>query len=120
MPSPQETLLRGLFSPVPTQTTFLSDGATQTSPTDTVASWSNWCSKVVPLLVVLRRPPEAVATQNVLGSASKTEMATMRPPMLAGPMQRHVSGLSQSAGSRPSADSGVGSAFLASSGALAA
>jgi len=29
----------------------------------TVASRSNWCSKVVPLLVVLRRPPEAVATQ---------------------------------------------------------
>ena len=39
------------------------DGATQTSPMETVASLSNWCSKVTPLLTVLMSPPEAVAIQ---------------------------------------------------------
>src|SRR3954447_19777875 len=43
-PSPNETELRGLASPVLTHTTSLLDGATATAPTDTVASRSNWCS----------------------------------------------------------------------------
>ena len=57
--------MRGLFSPVPTQTMSLLDGATATSPIDTVASLSNWCSKVTPLLLVFSSPPEAVATHQV-------------------------------------------------------
>src|ERR1700694_4583226 len=69
-PSPYETELRGLFSPVPTQTMFLSDGATHTSPIETVASLSNWCTNVIPLFSVLSRPPLAVATQYTQGSAS--------------------------------------------------
>src|SRR4051812_9522231 len=77
---------------------FLSDGATHTSPTETVVSRSNWCSKVTPLLEVLSNPPEAVATQNVVGSASNTEKATIRPPIEAGPMQRHDRALVQLAG----------------------
>src|SRR5690242_958423 len=67
------------------------DWATQTSPRETVVSWSNWCSKVTPLLAVLSRPPEAVATQYVAGSASYTETATTRPPIEAGPIDRQVS-----------------------------
>ena len=51
---------------------------------------------MIPLFIVLSRPPPAVATQQVHGSASKTEMATIRPPMLAGPIDRQVSALSQS------------------------
>src|SRR5437016_4481000 len=68
-PSPYDTEFRGLASPAPTQTIFRSEGATQTSPIDTVASWSNWCSKLMPLFTVLISPPEAVATQYVHGSA---------------------------------------------------
>src|SRR5947209_8663057 len=79
------------------------DCATQTSPMETVASLSNWCSKVVPLLVVLSSPPEAVATQYMLGSASYTEMAVMRPAMLAGPTQRQARVLTQASGRVPSA-----------------
>src|SRR5262249_7124702 len=70
---------------------------------DTVRSLSNWCSKVVPLLVVLSSPPEAVATYQTVGSASYTATEVMRPLMLAGPMQRQVMGLTQSAPSVPSA-----------------
>src|SRR5262245_47473732 len=81
----------------------LFDGATHTSPIDTVASRSNWCSKVMPLLLVLSRPPEAVAIQKVVGSSSQIETAVMRPPMFAGPMQRQVSGLSHSGDNNPSA-----------------
>src|SRR5438105_7281239 len=76
----------------------LLDCATATSPMETVLSWSNWCSKVTPLLVVLSSPPEAVAIQYVVGSASKTEKATIRPPMDAGPMQRHDRALVQLGG----------------------
>src|SRR5262249_51445168 len=87
----------------------LFDGATATSPMQTVASRSNWCSKVVPLLVVLSSPPEAVATQYVVGSASFTANATIRPLMLAGPIARQVKALTQSAGRPPLGLGAVGS-----------
>src|SRR5262245_14701203 len=77
---------------------FRSEGATQTSPMDTVASLSNGCSKVEPLLMVWSNPPLAVAIQYVEGSASKTEMAVMRPLILAGPMHRHVNDFAQLSG----------------------
>src|SRR5437868_3194664 len=61
-PSPHETLLRGLASPVPTQTMSGLDGATATSPMEEVP----WCSKtaaqVVPASVLFHTPPEAAAT----------------------------------------------------------
>src|SRR4051794_15401553 len=91
---------------------FGSDGATQTSPTETVDSRSNWCWRVTPLLVVFSSPPEAVAAHQVLGSDSHTETATILPPMLAGPMQRQVRGSSQPGGNgeegRPGGAAGAG------------
>jgi hypothetical protein len=91
----------------------LSDGATHTSPIETVASRSNWCTKLLPLFSVLSSPPDALATQYVLESASKTLMAVMRPPMFAGPMQRQVIDLTQSDGSVTSGAGG--GTFLATS-----
>src|SRR5258708_129976 len=79
----------------------LFEGATATSPMDTVASLSSWCSKVTPLFVVFSRPPEAGAIQYVVGSASHTARAVMRPPMLAGPMQRQLKELTQLSGRVP-------------------
>ena len=38
--------------------------------------------------MLLSSPPEAVATYHRLGSCSLTLMPVMRPPMLAGPMER--------------------------------
>src|SRR5581483_3878077 len=85
-PSPYEAEFLGLLSPVPTQTMVISDGATATSPIETVASLSNWCSNVTPLLTVFSNPPDGVATQYVVGSSSQTASAVIRPPMLAGPI----------------------------------
>src|SRR5260370_16188077 len=87
-PSPQETLLRALASPVPTQTTSGLDGATATAPSDTVASWSNTGVQLVPLLTVFHRPPDAVATYMIDGRDGTTATSTTRPPMLAGPRGR--------------------------------
>src|SRR5262245_47112854 len=69
---------------------FESDGATATAPIDTVASWSNWCSNVVPLLIVLSSPPEAVAIHHIDESFPATAMSVIRPPILAGPIDRQL------------------------------
>src|SRR5262245_33951070 len=85
---------------------------------DTVASRSNWCSNVVPLLVVLSSPPEAVAIQYVVGSLGLTANATIRPPIDAGPMHRQESDLVHSAGRLVRCDgfgAGAGAFFSASS-----
>src|SRR5262245_5065646 len=63
---------------------------TATSPIETVASRSDWGSKLTPLLVVLSSPPDEVATHHVVGSGSYTAMSTMRPLMLAGPIDRQL------------------------------
>src|SRR6266478_4203781 len=60
-PLPQDTLLRALASPVPTQTTDGFEGATATAPRETVSSWSKTGFQAVPLLTVFQSPPEAVA-----------------------------------------------------------
>src|SRR5574341_1305038 len=44
--------------------------------------------KVVPALIVLKMPPEAVPTYTMLGSDSTTAKSSMRPPMAAGPISR--------------------------------
>ena len=106
-PSPYDTELRGLFSPVPTQTMFGSDGATATSPMEQVVSLSNWFSNVVPLLTVFSSPPPPRPIQYIIGSASFTAIAVTRPPMFAGPMQRHANGLSNSSGIVPSGTPGT-------------
>ena len=46
--------------------------------------------------MVLSSPPLAVATHQVHGSASNTENATIRPPMLAGPIDRQFSAFNHS------------------------
>src|SRR6185503_1150994 len=51
-PRPQPELLRSLASPVPTQTTLGSDGATATAPIEATASPSKTPWKVPPLSVV--------------------------------------------------------------------
>ena len=61
-PSPYETELRGLASPVPTQTRSGFVWHTATSPIETVVCVSNRWSNVVPLFTVFNNPPDAVAT----------------------------------------------------------
>ena len=61
-PSPEFELRAQKGSPVPTQTTFESDGATATSPIESLGCPSNIGSKVVPLLTVLHTPPFRVPT----------------------------------------------------------
>src|ERR1051326_1574102 len=87
-PSPDDTLLRALASPVPTQTMSGSEGATATSPSDTLASFSKTAVQLVPLLVVFHNPPVALATYMIEGLLSTTATPVIRPPMFAGPMGR--------------------------------
>ena len=62
MPSPTDALLRGFPSPVPTYTTFGSDGATAIAPMEPALCSSKIDVKVVPPLIVLMMPPLAPAT----------------------------------------------------------
>ena len=59
MPSPMEMWLRMKGSPVPAHTTFGSDGATASAPTDA----TGWLSKIddqwMPPSVLLKIPPDA-------------------------------------------------------------
>ena len=89
-PSPYETELRGFASPVPAHTTFVSVGSTAIAPSETVSCLSNWCVTVVPWLTVLRIPPDAVAMNHSDGSLSWIAISVMRPAILAGPMDRHL------------------------------
>src|SRR5262245_8799236 len=88
-PSPHDTLLRGLASPVPTHTVSGLFGSTATSPMETVASWSNTGSHVTPLFDDLKRPPDAVAAYMRYGNSPATAKSTTRPPAPAGPILRH-------------------------------
>src|SRR5438045_767892 len=71
-PSPQDTLLRGLPSPDPTQTMSGFDGAMATSPRTLVVVLSKMEAQESPLEVVFHNPPEAVATYIVAGLLSWT------------------------------------------------
>src|SRR5581483_571649 len=90
-PSPHEELCRLLFSPVPTHTMsgLLCD--TATSPIEIIPSWSKTGSQVVPLLTVFQTPPPADPTYIIRGLLSTTAKASTRPPIIAGPMVRHLS-----------------------------
>ncbi len=59
MPQPIEMCERMNGSPVPTQTTLGSLGATVTEPIDETTSWSNIGAQCTPPSVVFHRPPEA-------------------------------------------------------------
>src|SRR5580704_17562419 len=56
-PSPHVSELRSLASPVPTQTTVGSDGATAMSPIVATFSWAKTGRKVMPLSDVFMTPP---------------------------------------------------------------
>src|SRR5262249_37379885 len=75
-------------SGVRTKTISGLEGATATSPIETVLCWSKIGVQVMPLLTVFHRPPDAVATYRVVGRPSTTATSTTRPPMLAGPSGR--------------------------------
>src|SRR5690348_2411809 len=61
-PRPIRTSLRGLASPVPTQTSFGLDGASATAPIDAASPCLNTLSHLMPLSVVFHTPPPAVPT----------------------------------------------------------
>ncbi len=61
-PRPISTSLRGLASPVPTQTSFGFDGASATAPMDAASPCLNTLSHLMPLSVVFHTPPPAVPT----------------------------------------------------------
>src|SRR6185369_10971021 len=111
MPFPHDELLREFPSPVPTQTIFGLFCETATEPVDATASLSKTPCHVVPLLVVRRTPPVPTAAKIVYGSFSFTAKSAMRPPMFAGPTERHFSGL-------VSSGDGAGAIAAAGAGAL--
>src|SRR5260221_6533937 len=90
-PRPHDDELRLLASPVPTQITcgFFCHNAT--APIDATGCLSKIGFQVVPLLVVLNTPPVPKPTRNVEGLLSSTARLEIRPPMFAGPIERHVS-----------------------------
>src|SRR5262249_10896192 len=88
-PLPQDDDCRLFDSPVPTHTTFSSEGAIATSPMGGVDCASKRDSQVVPRLTDLNSPPVAVATYTMLGFPGTHSMSSMRPPMIDGPILRH-------------------------------
>src|ERR1041384_7686170 len=94
MPSPHDELCLLFGSPVPTQTMLGSEGAMQMSPIDVDPCSSKIGSKVVPAFVVFHTPPVAAPTYNVDGLPSTTAKSSIRPPMIAGPIERHCRFLS--------------------------
>ena len=88
-PSPQELARVLAGSPVPTQTTSGSDGATATAPVEAEPSVLKMGSYVVPWLVVFQTPPPAVVRYWVLGSDSTPTTVHARPAGMDGPKSRH-------------------------------
>src|SRR3990172_2004060 len=80
--------LRESSSPVPAHTMLVSLGAMARSPIEITRSLSKTGRNVVPALVVFQIPPVAAATKNVLDGLGMPSMSVMRPPMVAGPMER--------------------------------
>src|SRR5262245_49780391 len=56
-PSPHDELLRSLASPLPTQTTLASEGATAIAPMAATASFSKIAENEAPALVDFTMPP---------------------------------------------------------------
>src|SRR5687768_8497341 len=88
MPLPSATLPRTLASPLPTQTTLGSEGATATEPVEEIVWLSKTGSQARPPLVERQTPPAAVAANQVEGSPGTPATRETRPPM-AGPMRRY-------------------------------
>src|ERR1039458_7265262 len=88
-PSPMDELWRLLPSPLPTYTTFLSEGAIATEPMDSLSISSNIDFQLMPPSVVLHRPPVAKPMYMVMGSCSEPTISSTRPIITAGPMERN-------------------------------
>src|SRR5262245_42943145 len=93
-PSPHEELRRLFASPVPTHTMFGFEGASAIEPTETVVSRSNTGIQELPRLVVFHTPPDAVAAYTTSVLFSTTATSITRPPVVAGPIVRHLRFLS--------------------------
>src|SRR6266850_838567 len=78
-------------------------GATATLPIDSVGWSSKIGWKVVPPFCVLNRPPVPVATKNCAGFPGTSVISLTRPPMLAGPIDRHERDLIRSGDTGPAA-----------------
>src|SRR5436309_15386497 len=87
-PSPQETLLRGLASPVPTQTTAGLDGATAMAPMLAFGRPGKTHDHDRPSSGVFHTPPAAAPTYWTAGRDSTTATAGIRPGRSPGPMPR--------------------------------
>src|SRR5579875_469219 len=61
-PWPSNTSLRGLASPVPTQTSFAFEGANATAPIEGLSPHLSSSSHLMPSSVVFHKPPPAVPT----------------------------------------------------------
>src|SRR5262245_27331591 len=80
--------LRESSSPVPAHTCIVSLGAMARSPIEMTRSLSKTGRKVMPPFVVFQIPPAAAATKNVRDGLGIPSMSVMRPPMIAGPIER--------------------------------
>src|SRR6185295_8317123 len=87
-PSPIETLLRGLPSPVPTQTTEEFVGSIATAPIEATGWSSKTGSQVRPALTDFQTPPVAEPTQITEGSRGSESIEAIRPLIAAGPIDR--------------------------------
>ena len=85
MPSPTDTELRVQLSPVPTQTTFGSDGSSAIAPMDWTGCLSKTGLNVVPPSSDFQTPPEAAPTNSVTLPSSSTRPATAAMRPLIGP-----------------------------------
>src|SRR6266545_2600998 len=87
-PSPTETLLRGLLSPVPTQTTSELLGSMARAPIDATGWSSKTGSQVRPPLTDFQTPPLAEPIQTRFGSLAHPSTTAIRPLIAAGPIAR--------------------------------
>src|SRR5436190_11146659 len=90
IPSPKFSELRGLPSPVPTQTTEGLFCWTAMEPMFSVGCSSNTEVQLAPALVVFHTPPDAAPTYQVSWLLFTTSMAVIRPLIPAGPMLRSL------------------------------
>ena len=87
-PQPLLAELRGLPSPVPTQSTSGLDWSMATAPTEATSCSSKIGSQVSPPFCDFQRPPEAAPMYISSVSLRLTSMAVTRPLMPAGPILR--------------------------------
>ena len=90
IPSPTDTELRVQLSPVPTQTTFGSEGSSAIAPMDWTGCLSKTGLNVVPPSSDFHTPPEAEPTNRVIlpSGSARPATAAMRPLIAAEPMLR--------------------------------